>query len=481
MKDLNATLNKAYKWSTFAEISSKVISPLTNMILARLLSPTAFGIVAIAYMVTSFAEIFTDSGFQKYLIQNEFDNESEKNNAINISFFVNFVLSIVLFFFIFLFRNTLASRLGNEEIGLVIVFAAIEIPLSSFFSIQTAILKRDFQYKKLFYARLIVAIVPFIVTIPLALLNLSFWAIIIGHLSGKIVLTIYLLKNTSWKPKLSLDFRNSRYMFKFIIVSTLAAIAVWFSAWLDSFFISQNYDGYSLGLYRQSILMVSAIFGIITSSINGVLFSALSRLQKDSIKFDIQFFSALEITAYIIFPLGTMLYVFRDISVLVIFGAGWSEASYIFGVWALTSILRIILVSTFSEYYRAKGYPILNFVIQIIDILVILMVSLFYIGNNLNTYTQLRSIMRFVVILPSILLAVFFFRIKFIKIVRAIIKPFVFSCVIFSLSSFLLHFKNNLVSTFLWIFLSGLIYLALILTFSRNEFRKFILYIGSKP
>ena len=72
---LNNRVKTATKWSAVTEILSKLVSPLTNMVLARLLTPEAFGIVATLTMVISFAEIFTDAGFQKYIIQHKFDNE----------------------------------------------------------------------------------------------------------------------------------------------------------------------------------------------------------------------------------------------------------------------------------------------------------------------------------------------------------------------------------------------------------------------
>ena len=57
---------KALKWSSLAEIIAKIITPISNMILARLLTPDAFGVVATVTMVISFADMFSDSGFQKF-------------------------------------------------------------------------------------------------------------------------------------------------------------------------------------------------------------------------------------------------------------------------------------------------------------------------------------------------------------------------------------------------------------------------------
>lgn len=59
----------ATRWAFASQVAAKLISPLTTMVLARLLTPEAFGVVASVTMVTSFADVFSDAGFQKYLVQ----------------------------------------------------------------------------------------------------------------------------------------------------------------------------------------------------------------------------------------------------------------------------------------------------------------------------------------------------------------------------------------------------------------------------
>ena len=77
--NLNNKVLSATKWSGITEIAAKLVSPITTMVLARLLAPDAFGVLVTAQMVISFAEIFTDAGFQKYLIQHEFKDEDDRS------------------------------------------------------------------------------------------------------------------------------------------------------------------------------------------------------------------------------------------------------------------------------------------------------------------------------------------------------------------------------------------------------------------
>ena len=86
----------AAKWSVITEVLAKLITPLTNIILAHMLAPTAFGILATIMMVISFAEMLADAGFQKFLVQHEFQSDKEKQEATDVAFIANLVLSLLL-------------------------------------------------------------------------------------------------------------------------------------------------------------------------------------------------------------------------------------------------------------------------------------------------------------------------------------------------------------------------------------------------
>ncbi|HEM5203509.1 TPA: oligosaccharide flippase family protein, partial [Streptococcus suis] len=96
MSSFHKQVGNALKWSSLAEIVAKLITPLSNTILARLLTPEHFGVIATITMIISFADIFSDSGFQKYLVQHEFESEYELDKAANVAFSSNFLISIFL-------------------------------------------------------------------------------------------------------------------------------------------------------------------------------------------------------------------------------------------------------------------------------------------------------------------------------------------------------------------------------------------------
>ena len=104
LKDKTALrIANATKWSALAEIFAKIITPIINSVLARLLDPEMFGVVASITIITSFADIFTGAGFQKYIVQHEYENEKDLNRDVNVAFTSNFLLSFLIYILIFIY------------------------------------------------------------------------------------------------------------------------------------------------------------------------------------------------------------------------------------------------------------------------------------------------------------------------------------------------------------------------------------------
>ena len=116
--ELTKKASSATKWSLVTEVAVKLISPLTQVALAHILTPEAFGVVATVTMVTSFADMLSDAGFQKYLIQHEFRDEKALSRGANVAFVTNLTLSLLLWALIAVFNEPLAAMVGNEGLGL---------------------------------------------------------------------------------------------------------------------------------------------------------------------------------------------------------------------------------------------------------------------------------------------------------------------------------------------------------------------------
>lgn len=475
-KDLNKKFVHATKWSAITEIAAKIVIPVTNMILARIISPEAFGVIATVTMIVTFSEMFADAGFQKYLVQFEFKSESEKHKSANVAFWTNLFIAIVLWLFIIVFSEKIALLVGNPGMGNVISVACFQLLLTAFSSIQMALYRRDFDFKTLFVVRVVAIAIPFFVTIPLALLGLSYWALVIGtiiiQLSNAIILTI----KSKWKPFLYYRFETLKKMLSFSIWSLIESISIWLTAWIDVFIISSALNQYYLGIYKTSTILVNAFMSLIVASVVPVLFSALSRLQFDDEKFKKLYFRVQKLVALLIFPFGILIYFQSDLATKIMLGDKWSDASDVIGVWGLTSAIMVVFAHFCSEVYRAKGKPKLSFIAQVLHLVVLVPVCIYSSKFGFWALVFSRAWIRMQLVIVHLFIMRYAIGISLSKTLLNVMPLLIASAIMVLICILLGYFSEKIIWNIVSIIVSILSYLIVICLFKdiRNEIITFI-------
>lgn len=392
MSQNQRTISNATKWSAITEIAAKLVSPISNMILARLLTPDAFGVVATATMIFSFADMFTDAGFQKYLVQHEFKSTEEKERSTTVAFWTNMAMSIFFWLIICIFNEQLAVAVGNPGLGIVFVVSCISLPLTSFSSIQMALYRRSFDYKTLFCVRLVAVIIPLIITVPLAFVTRSFWAIIIGTICGNLSNAIILTWKSTWKPRFFYDFAILQEMLSFSVWSLIEAITIWLTNYIGVFLVGRYLSAYYLGLYKTSMNTVNQIMNLITASTTTVLFAALSRTQNNKMEFEKIFFTFQRNVGLLVLPMGIGIFLYRDLITQILLGSKWMEAAGFIGLWALVNAVKIVLSNYCSEAYRAMGKPKVSVFVQMSQLVVLVPLLLYGAKRGFATLYVMRCL-----------------------------------------------------------------------------------------
>lgn len=469
MSELNNKIVKATKWSAMTEIVAKLVTPISSMVLARLLTPEAFGVVATLTMIITFAEIFTDAGFQKYLIQHEFNDETDRTQSTNVAFWSNLILSLLIWLLIGLFSEPLATLVGNPGLGHVLTIACVSIPLAAFSSIQMALYKRDFDFKTLFKVRIVGICIPLLVTIPLAIWLKSYWALVFGTIAGNLANAVLLTYYSKWKPALFYSLAKLKEMFSFTMWSMFESVSIWLTSYFDIFIIGVYLNEYYLGLYKTSITIVGQITALITGVTTPILFSALSRLQSDEGEFKRMFFKFQKLVALLVIPLGVGIFCFSDLITLLLLGNQWIEASGFIGLWGLTSAITIILSYYSSEVYRAKGKPKLSLLAQFLHIIVLWPVVLIAVKYGFESLYISRSLVRLEGVIVDLIIMYTVIGISPFRMIRNIRIPFIASAAMWIVSYALLQINNNVIWMFIAIIMASIIYVLIVCCFAQER------------
>lgn len=467
--NLNKSIVNATKWSTITEVMAKLVAPISSMVLARVLTPEAFGVVATLNMVIAFAEIFTDAGFQRYLIQHEFKDEQEKDEATNVAFWSNLVMSFVLWCIIAIFNAPLAELVGSPGMGHVLVIACVSIPLAAFSSIQMALFKRGLDFKTLFWRRLAMILVPLCVTIPLAFLLRSYWALVIGTIVTNLVNAILLTVKSNWRPRRYYSFAQLKEMFSFCTWSILDSVLVWATAYIDIFFIGRALDAYYLGLYKTSITTVGQFTSLITASVLPVVMPAISRLQDNIPEMRKTLLKFQKYTAVLLLPLGTGIFLFQDLVTAIMLGDQWTEAAPFIGLWALMEVITAVFARFCSSVYPAIGKPNISVISQILHLVVLVPAVIISGQYGFRPLYITRSLVRLEGVLVNFIFVYITIKQSPWKMIVNVLPEMLSCSVMACVALLLLRCNNSIALSFAWIAACAIAYFVMLSLFPDDK------------
>lgn len=353
MSELIDKTVKGTFWAYGAEVIAKVITPLSFIILTRVISPEEYGIVAVATTVLTFVNIISDLGTSQVIIQTPEADPEKFNKICNVGFWINVIFGGLLFLLIEIFSEQIADYYHQPDSKLVIQIMSIQIVLICLSSIQNSIKKKNLDFKYLFYLRLITIFTPLVVAIPIAFAGGGLWAIVCSSLVGTLLQTFFLWKNNIWKPSFSFSFDGFRYLLSKSIWNTFNQIFIWIPVGLDALLIGKYMNATDLGLYTTSRNLFTSCSGLIIAPIVPVVFSALSKEDNNSEFLRISYYSQKILFSVSVFFV-LFVFLFADNITAILFNTEWS---------GITPIIQIVFVVLGYEYFgaiitetlRAKG------------------------------------------------------------------------------------------------------------------------------
>lgn len=365
------------KWSALMEVVSRTAAPIVTVILARLLTPADFGVVATAMIAISFAQMFWDAGLGRALIQT---NEVPEK-AAHVVFWTNFGLGLVTYFLLFLAAPWLAVFFNSPESEPVLRVLGLVIVIASLSSVQQALFVRALNFRRLFWVRLLTAFVPGIFSIPLAFYGYGLWALVAGTLLGQTLNLMLLWRYSHWRPKLSYDRRLARGMYGFGAWVLAESFGAWLIMWGDNLIVGRFLGIDELGVYRTGWMLVTIIFGLVLNPFLPVLYPAFSRMQGDLASLKASFHRTNRVIMSLSLPIGVGLFLLGPEMATVIFGSKWQGLGLVLSVIGLSLGLAWV-VGINTELYRAMGRPDIN--TKLMFVTISLYMPAYYVAAQFN-------------------------------------------------------------------------------------------------
>ena len=286
-------------------------------------------------------DILITSGFSIALIQKKEADELDSSTA----FYASLVLAAVLYAIFFFTAPWIAGLYKNQLLIPLIRMTGIKFFISAVNSVQQAYVSRQMIFRKFFFATFLGTVVSGVVGIILALNGAGVWALVAQLLTNPFIDTIILLISVKWRPHLCFSFERLKSLFNYGWKIMCSYLAGTFFNRLSNLVIGARYSTTELGYYNQGERLPGLVTGSITSTLESVLFPAISKYQDDRKKMKASVRRSVSLGNYLLMPMLFGLAAVAPRLVILLLGQKWSMAIpyvQIFCIQGITLLLSNI-------------------------------------------------------------------------------------------------------------------------------------------
>lgn len=260
-------------WNAIEKFSQLGIQLLCTFVLARFLTPSDFGIVGMLVIFTQISKTITDSGFSVAIIR---EKEVTKEDLSSV-FYLNLILALIIYWVLFFCSPYIAAFYHEPILNDVCKVTFLVIPIFALTLIQTTLLKRNLQFKKLSIITFFSSIAASIVAVFLAYYYKNVWALVIQNLLTFTIEAILLWITTKWHPSLIFSIKSVSKFFKFSKNLLLTGLLGSVFNNINALLIGHFYSSTDLGFYSQANRISGIASHTSTDVVKSVSFPVLSK------------------------------------------------------------------------------------------------------------------------------------------------------------------------------------------------------------
>ena len=341
-------------WSVIQSWGSRVVSLVVFFLLARLLKPEAFGLVALAGVFVAFMEVFVDQGFSTAIIQ----RHQLEVEHLNTAFWLNIGIGLLLTLFGITVAGAVANFFGQPQLTLIIRWLSIGFLLNAFSSVQDAIFQRKFAYKALAVRSLLAGVISGVVGVTMAFMNFGVWSLVAQQLTHQLSRGVVLWWASDWRPSLNVSRKHFRELFSFGINIVGISIFNFINSKSDDLLIGYFLGNVALGYYTIAYRLVVIATDLIRA-ISQVAMPGFSTLQQEPERLQRIFYVTTQLATFVAFPVFFGLAALAPTLVQSLLGVQWLQSIPVIQVLALTGIFHT-MNSFNTAVIIAMGKPFWN-------------------------------------------------------------------------------------------------------------------------
>jgi len=330
---------RGLSWSLISRIGVQGFQFLFGVALARVLSPTEFGVFGMLIAFTGFAQVLAEGGLNAALIYKQDASEVDQSTAFWLQVFAGLLLSVAFFFaapFIADFYETPILTPLTQLVAWVFL-------IQSFGQTHFANFSKQFRFKALAIVNVAGMVVSGAVAIVLALKGYGVWALAWQAVTGPAVNVVLYWMQSRWRPRLVFSWQAAGELWRYSIY-LLGHMSL--NYWLrngDKLVIGKVLGASQLGLYSRAYTLMLLPLNNLGAVIGQVMFPALSEMQNDVPRFARTYLRSTQMISLVAFPVMFGLAVLSGPFILFVYGEKWAEAIPILQILSLVGLFQSIV------------------------------------------------------------------------------------------------------------------------------------------
>lgn len=350
MTSIKKEMTKGVFWIAVAKYSGIVVSLVITSILARHVSPAAFGTMAIATVIMAFLDIFSDMGLGVAIIQFKDLTKKHIDSLYSISIILGVLLSTVLY--------AVAGSIGHYYDDKILIDIIRWLCICLFFKalniIPNGLMLKNKRFRDIAIRTLLFQIISGCIACWMALTGWGIYSLLISPIVSAIGVFAYNFYNYPQHLVWPIEMAVVKRVWKYSMYQFLFSVINYFSRNADKLIIGKFFSMKELGYYEKSYRLMQLPLHNITFVVTPVLHPILSSLQDDKSQLASKNIKLTQILSWVSFPLGIFLYFSASPIITIIFGNNWIPSIPVFQILALSVPLQV-MTSTCGSLFQAAG------------------------------------------------------------------------------------------------------------------------------
>lgn len=286
-------------WRFAERCGAQLVTFIVSIVLARILTPSDYGTIALVTVFTTILQVFIDSGLSTALIQKKDANDLDFSSV----FYFNFVICIILYLIMFVSAPFIADFYKDSSLVSIVRVISLTLVISGVKGVQQSYVSRHMLFKRFFFSTLGGTIFSAVLGIIMAYAGFGVWAIVFQQLSNNAIDTLILWITVKWRPIKKFSWSRLKNLLSFGWKMLASSLLDTVYNNLRNMIIGKLYTSADLAFYNQGDKFPKLIVTNINTSIDSVLLPTMSNEQDNHVRVKDMTRRAIKISTYIMAPL----------------------------------------------------------------------------------------------------------------------------------------------------------------------------------